>query len=141
MSRITNLASERGAVLIQTAVAITVMVGFGTFVADYGVLWIARHQAQNAADAGAMAGALARAYEDFDDDPPPDAVTSISALTATNMASANRVWGAPAVAFASFEDCPPDVGQPRRCATVDVYRNDENGNPLPTWFGPLLGIS
>ncbi len=52
--RIPNLATERGAVLIHTAIAALVLVGFGTFVVDYGVFWVARHQAQNAADAGRM---------------------------------------------------------------------------------------
>ena len=58
MRRTPNLASERGAVLIQTAIAALVLVGFGTFVVDYGVLWVARHQAQNAADAGGRVGSI-----------------------------------------------------------------------------------
>src|SRR5438093_12680087 len=120
MSRIPSLASERGAVLVQTAVAALVLVGFGTFVVDYGILWTGRHQAQNAADAGAMAGALARAYEDFDD---PPAAGGVADRTATQVAATNQVWGAPAVAFASVEDCPPDVVNSRRCVRVKVFRN------------------
>lgn len=141
MSR-TNLASERGAVLIQTAVAAIVLVGFGTFVADYGVLWIARHQAQNAADAGAMAGAIARAYDDFNDPPNADEVAD---KNAREVAGANLVWGAgrPQTAvFPTFPVCPPDVGPPNRCVQVDVYRNGDNtSTALPTFFGPLLGVA
>jgi hypothetical protein len=141
MSRIPNLASERGAVLIQTAVASLVLVGFGTFVVDYGVLWVGRHQAQNAADAGATAGAIARAYDDFDDPPPADGV---AANAASQVASKNLVWGAssPTTAAVTSFACPPEVGDPRRCVRVDVYRNGDNGSsPLPMWFAPLLGIA
>jgi Flp pilus assembly protein TadG len=140
MSR-TNLASERGAVLIQTAIAVTVMVGFGTFVADYGVLWIARHQAQNAADAGAMAGAIARAYDDFDD---PPAVGGVADLNASQIAAANPVWGAPSAPVTSFT-CPADivaVDPNSRCVRVDAHRDGTDGSTaLPTFFGPLLGIT
>ena len=140
MSRAT-LASERGAVLIQTAVTAMVMIGFGTFVADYGVLWIARHQAQNAADAGAMAGAIARAYDDFDD---PPAAGGVADLNASQIAGANPVWGAPSAPVTSFT-CPADivaVDPNSRCVRVDAHRDGENGSTaLPTFFGPIFGIT
>ena len=55
--------SERGAVLIHVAMAMLVLIGFLTFVVDHGVMWVARAQAQNAADAGALAGAVAMAFD------------------------------------------------------------------------------
>lgn len=139
MSRIHRLASERGAVLVQTAVASFVLVGFGTFVIDHGILSTARQQAQNAADAGAMAGALARAYEDFDD---PPAGGGVASQLATQVATTNLVWGesSPNTAAAASFDCPADVGG-GRCVRVDVFRNGENGSrPLPTLFGNVLSI-
>jgi hypothetical protein len=36
---------------------------FGAFVLDYGMFWVARGQVQNAADAGALAGAAAIAFD------------------------------------------------------------------------------
>jgi len=137
-----TLASERGAVLIQTAVTAMVMIGFGTFVADYGVLWIARHQAQNAADAGAMAGAIARAYDDFFIVPGDS--NGVAAGNASQVATANLVWGAPATAVLPPFDiaCPPEVGAPGHCVRVDVHRDGESGSTaLPTFFGPLLGVT
>jgi Flp pilus assembly protein TadG len=136
-----SFASERGAVLIQTAIAVTVLVGFGTFVADYGVLWIARHQAQNAADAGAMAGAIARAYDDFDD---PPVAGGVADQNASQIAAANPVWGAPSTPVTSFA-CPADVVavEPNsRCVRVDAHRDGDFGSTaLRTWFGPIFGIS
>jgi Flp pilus assembly protein TadG len=41
-----------------------VFMGFSMFVTDLGALWLARGQAQNAADAGALAGAISRAFDD-----------------------------------------------------------------------------
>ncbi len=55
--------SERGAVMIQAAVTMVVLLGFAAFVVDYGVLWLSRDQAQHAADAGALAGAVSLAYD------------------------------------------------------------------------------
>ena len=57
-------ASERGAVLVQAAIVLLVLLAFTTFVFDHGVLWVARNQAQTAADAGALAGAIGLAYDD-----------------------------------------------------------------------------
>ena len=39
------------------------------FVVDHGVMWIARAQAQNSADAGALAGAVTRGFDDFANPP------------------------------------------------------------------------
>ena len=55
--------SERGAVLIHVAILALVLIGFLTFVVDFGVMWVGRSQAQNAADAGALAGAVAMAVD------------------------------------------------------------------------------
>ena len=59
MSRITN---ERGAVLLQVAVALLALLALSGFVFDYGVMWVSRGQAQTAADAGALAGAISLAF-------------------------------------------------------------------------------
>ena len=59
--------SERGAVLIMVAMAMLAMLAFGAFFVDYGVMWASRGQIQTAADAGALAGAVALAYDDAAD--------------------------------------------------------------------------
>ena len=62
----TSIRSERGAILIQVALSMVVLTAFSAFVIDYGVMWVGRRQAQNAADAGALAGAIALAFDDDD---------------------------------------------------------------------------
>ena len=63
MKEQSRLSSERGAVLIQVAVCLLVLLAFSAFVVDYGVMWASRGQAQTAADASALAGAISMAYE------------------------------------------------------------------------------
>jgi putative Flp pilus-assembly TadE/G-like protein len=131
---------ERGAVLVNVAIALVGLISFSALVIDYGVLWSARRQAQNAADAGAMAAAVSLAYVDYDN----RALARTSALT---TARANYIWGAvPDITDAdvTFPPCPP--GSPGAgsdaCVRVDVFRNQRpGGNPLPTIFGRLIGIT
>jgi len=150
--------SERGAVLVQAAIVLLVLIAFTTFVFDYGVLWVARNQAQTAADAGALAGATAMAYDDTTYPPTTDVVrnsAAYAALCASGSSSctstptaANPVWPAQSGASAAVDvlfRCPP--GFSGNCIEVNVYRNGQSGNvivgpswTLPTFFGPLLGI-
>lgn len=129
---------ERGAVLVQTGLALIGLLAMGTLTVDYGMLWVARRQAQNAADAAALAGAISLAFGDPDD---TNRVKSVAVATA----QANTVWGeAPNVTPADvfIESCPPGApGDPDLCVRVDVYRNQERGNPLPVWFGQLVGVA
>jgi hypothetical protein len=127
---------ENGAIFVQVGLAIFVLMCFNVFVLDYGIVWMSRAQAQNAADAGAYAGAIARNYDDFDDPPSP---TGPAAESATQAATANLIWLQPGVSAVSF-DCP--IGITGRCVRVDVFRNGDFGSTaLPTVFGPLLGVT
>ena len=144
---------ERGAILIQVAISIMALTAFTAFVVDYGVLWVARGQAQNAADAGALAGAIALAIDDVDNPPTstrPFNSAKLTALCASRSAScpttapfANPVWPSQTGASSGVEvffDCPP--GFSGRCVRVNVYRNGSSGSvALPVFFGPLLGIT
>jgi Putative Flp pilus-assembly TadE/G-like len=128
--------SEAGAVLVQVAIAILVLTAMSTFVIDHGVLWLSRAQAQNAADSGALAGAIARAFDELTN---PPASNGKAFLSAQGAALANSVWNAAPSAQVSWA-CP--TGVVGSCVRVDVYRNGEFGStPLPTMFGKLLNIS
>jgi hypothetical protein len=130
------LSSERGAVFVQVGIAVFVLFSFMAFVLDYGIMWTSRRQAQNAADAGALAGAFGRGYDDFDD---PPLSGGAAAQAARLVANANLVWQQPGQAVVSFA-CP--AGTTGRCVRVDVYRNGQFGStPLPTVFGPLLSVT
>jgi len=139
-----RLSSERGSILVQVGVAIIVLIAFTTFVADYGLMWVARRQAQNAADAGALAGAIALGYDDFAD----RSDTGPAKQSAHNVAISNLVAAeAPVVDISAniffYPDDPskfPAECADDTCIRVDVFRNQDEGNPLPIWFGQLIGL-
>lgn len=132
--------SERGAVLVHVAIAMIGLMAVTTFVVDYGVMWMARRQAQNSADAAALAGATSLALVDFND-------LAKARQSALDVALLNRVFGeVPDVTPAdiTFPLCPP--GSPGAgtdsCIRVNVFRNQRvGGNPLPTFFGKLVGVN
>jgi Flp pilus assembly protein TadG len=141
MSRLQRLhESERGAILVHVAAALLMLIALSAFAADYGLFWLGRGQAQNAADAGAIAGAIALAYDSAID----TSDTGPAKLSAVTAARANLIAGnQPAVDVAAdvnFVACPDGTAAPA-CVRVDVYRDAAHGNPLPTWFGNLVGVS
>src|SRR5687767_14783341 len=58
---------ERGMTLMFVAVGLTTFLAASTLAIDVGMFMTAKSQAQNAADAGALAGATALAVNDYDD--------------------------------------------------------------------------
>jgi hypothetical protein len=131
-SRRTVYRSERGAVFLQGCVLILALMALNVFVVDYGVLWTARGQAQAAADAAALAGATARAYDMrivMDD--------GVGAV-AQELVNQNPIWKAAGGANVRLDSCPAGVPT---CVTVDVHRDGTFGSvALPRFFAPLLGI-
>jgi hypothetical protein len=132
-----RIRSEDGVSLIHVGMLLFVLMGLSTFVLDYGVLWLARGQAQNAADAGALAGAIARAYDETGPaDPVVGGATWQSAMSA---ATAQKVVGTAPTAVPSWT-CPPFA--PGRCVRMDVFRDGTNGSDvLPTYFANAFGIT
>lgn len=134
-----NSSRERGAVLIHVTVAMLGLLAFSALVIDYGIFWSARRQAQNSADAGALAGAMGLAY----DNPTDFSDTGPAKLSARAAALANLVFGAPPdvniTTDITFPPCPDDGSD--TCIKVDVYRTVARNNPLPTFFARLVGIA
>ncbi len=138
MDRTSRILSQRGAVLIHVAIALLGLIAFSTFVADYGVMWVSRGQAQTAADAGALSGAISLAF-----DGPTDFAGAKQ--RARGVAISNAVFGAaPDVQLTdvTFPACPPGApGPPDTCVKVDAFRNVARGNPLPMFFGQIVGVT
>jgi Flp pilus assembly protein TadG len=131
-----------GAVLVHIAVAILGLLAFCALVIDYGVMWASRRQAQNAADAGAHAGAVSLAFE--------GAGFERARVSAKTVGEVNRVFGAtlnitqgagaPGTAADDISFvCPP--GETGPCVRVNVYRTQARGNPLPTFFAHVAGVT
>jgi len=143
MTRI-DISRERGAVLIHVAVAMLGLLAFSALVIDYGIMWSSRRQAQNAADAAALAGAASLAF-----DAPSD--WDRARLSAQGVGQAHKIFGAsPNITLGSgfstditedisFPPCPPGTTGPQdTCIRVNIYR-DAVKDALPTFFARLFG--
>ncbi len=128
---------DAGAVLVHVVFALLGVMALTALVVDFGVFWVSRGQAQNSADAGALAGAVSLAY----DNPASATDTAAAREVAVTMARRNWVWGAlPSVVPESdvtFGLCPDGVNT---CVRVDTYRTADRGNALPMYFGRLIGL-
>ena len=130
--------ADRGAILVQTAIMMVGLTAFSAFIVDYGILWTARRQIQNAADAAALAAAVSLGF----DAPGDQARARQNALTAVAQ---NPVWGAAAAIGNSditFPACPAgSVGGGGGCVRVQAFRNQGAGNPLSTIFARLVNVA
>jgi hypothetical protein len=126
-------SSERGAILVHVGAALAGLTAFSVLVVDLGAVWVARRQAQNAADASALSAAVTLAYGN-----PTD--TAAAAASAAAIAGAHTVWGEPVTLGGdqvSFLPCPPGLDPlPAQCIRVDV---NNGGAPLPVYFAALVG--
>ncbi|HXW05803.1 MAG TPA: pilus assembly protein TadG-related protein [Vicinamibacterales bacterium] len=109
---------------------------------DVGMLMTARNQAQNSADAGALAGATALVYDDWDDRSPsgPAVVSAMATSTANQVMS-----GDVSVTPDDVEFLTDEFGDPNR-VRVTVHRQPGRGNPLSTLIAqyfnmPTAGVS
>ncbi len=102
---------------------------------DVGMLMTSRNQAQNAADAGALAGATALFFNDYN-----DRSTSGPAVTqAINAAKFNDVMGQDVSIDPSDVTFPTGpTGLNNRVQTM-VYRTGSRGNPVATWIAKFFG--
>jgi hypothetical protein len=90
----TNSNKESGATAVIIALLLFVFIGLAAFVVDLGFLYASRAELQNAADAGALAGARVLYKSDgktLNVDPSPDGAIFVAANTAKQNKSANSI--------------------------------------------------
>src|SRR4029453_10656032 len=110
---------------------------------DVGMLMTARSQAQNSADAGALAGATALGFDDFND----RSATGPAVTNAIDAATKNQVMRNPKTGEGNVSVTPNDVeflndpaGEPTR-VKVTVYPTAARGNPVSTLIARYFGVS
>ena len=126
---------ERGMSFVFIGLGFMAFVAASTLAIDVGMFMTARSQAQTAADAGALAGATALAFNDFDD----RSVGGPAVQSAVNTALANSVIGA------APSTTPADVSFPtgptgNNRVKVNTFRTGARSNPIPTLIGPLFSV-
>jgi Flp pilus assembly protein TadG len=138
MTRLRHLRrDERGASLLYITVGFMAFFAATALAIDVGMLMTARGQAQTAADAGALAGAVALAIDDFDD----RSATGPAVLAAMNTALENDVLKeAVSVVPADVTFPVAPSGESNR-VRVAVFRTAERNNPLSTFIMSVFGMS
>ena len=108
---------------------------------DVGKVMTARNQAQNAADAGALAGATALLYDSYTDrSPGGPAVTSAIAAAQANKVMPNQIEsGIVSVESGDVEFLNDPSGEPNR-VKVTVYRRADRGNAMTTMVARYFGM-
>jgi Flp pilus assembly protein TadG len=130
----TRLRDERGMTLVMVATGMVAFLSATMLAVDVGMLMVARTEAQSAADAGALAGAVALGFDDPDDRTATG--PAVRNAIAASMASDNGVINANVSVF------PEDVTFPVPTQVrVRVQRSSVRGNPLTTFIAPMFGIN
>ena len=128
---------ERGVTLVFVGAGFLAFFAATTLAIDVGMFMAARAQAQNSADAGALAGAIALVYDSYSDRSAGGPVVQ----SAINTAIANTVMGDPVDIQPSDVTFPTDPSGQANRVRVNVFRTMNRNNPLATLIGPLLGVS
>ena len=128
--------AQRGVTLVIVALALVVIAMLAGLAIDMVALYVARSEAQRAADAGALAGAEQFVKSTFTSGGITQAaVTTLATNAATAAAELNKVAGQTLTA-ANITVPAPDFSRPGNpLITVQVSR------PVPTFFMNIIGLS
>jgi len=136
-SRIRHLRrDEKGVTLIIVGASFMALLAATTLAIDVGMFMMARSEAQNSADSGALAGAVALVFNDYNN------------RTSTGPAVQSALGGARAnhVVHGTVSVTPADVAFPtgptglNNRVQVTVRRTKQRSNPVPTLMGPFFGV-
>jgi len=126
---------ERGVTLIIVGAGFMALLAATTLAIDVGMFMMARSQAQNSADSGALAGAVALVFNDFNN----RSASGPAVQSALGGARANQVVaGTVSVTPADVTFPTGPTGQNNR-VHVTVRRTAQRNNPVPTLIGPIFG--
>jgi Flp pilus assembly protein TadG len=127
---------ESGMTLVYVAIGFMTFMAASTLAIDVGMFMTARSQAQNSADAGALAGAVALVRNSWTD----RSITSPAVQGAISTARKNAVFGTAPSVLSTDVTFPNDPsGNPNR-VHVKVYRTAARNTAIPTLIGPLFGV-
>jgi len=126
---------ERGVSIVYVTTGFLAFFIATTLAIDVGMLTTARSQAQNAADAGALAGAIALALDDWDDRSP----TGPAVQAAINAARENLVIGGDVSVDPSDVTFPVAPNGEANRVQVTVHRTAARNNPLSTFIAAVFG--
>ncbi len=143
---------ERGVSLVLSAFGLVVILAMAGLAIDLASFYVARSEAQRAADAGALAGAQAFVSSGYTSGLVSQSVAeTLAAQQAASVGNSNAVGGRnPEISSSGFSTgCPPTAGgdgcfdfsnptDPR--ITVVVQRTAARSDAMPTFFMRIFGL-
>ena len=127
---------EDGFSLVFVGTGMMAFVAVSMLAIDVGQLMTARSQAQNSADAGALAGATALFYNSWTD----RSAGGPAVQNALTTAKKNQVIGGDVNVVPADVVFPPGPSGLNNQVQVTVYRNAARGNPVSTLIAQYFGI-
>lgn len=131
------IRDERGMSLVFVGLGMMGFVAATMLAIDVGMLMTSRAQAQNSADAGAHAGAVALAFVSYTD----RSLTGPAVTSAVSQARGNQVMGANITVLPEEVQFLPDPTGEMNRVRVRVYRDAAHGNPMDTFVARLFGTN
>ena len=119
--------NQRGVTAILVAILLVVLVGFTALAIDIGHLVLARNELQNAADAGALAGARFLYNEDGTE------VNEDANQTAYNAATANMSENLAVEVLCDFENNSGDVQRGHWSFATRTFTPNNSLDPVDLW--------
>src|SRR5262245_56388658 len=137
MSRLQRLREdESGMSYVFIGMGFMAFLSASMLAIDVGMLMTARNQAQNSADAGALAGATALGFDNYEDrSPTGPAVTNARGASTLNQVMAKNV----SVLVEDVQFLNDPTGEPNR-VRVFVRRSAARGNPVSNLIATYFGI-
>ena len=126
-----HVADETGMSMVFVSVGFMAFFAATTLAIDVGLMMSARGQAQNAADAGALAGVTAFVYNDFDD----RTESGPAVQSAINTAISNKVLGGDVEVLPADVTFPIGSGGQYDRVQVNVRKNN-----IPTLIANIFNV-
>jgi hypothetical protein len=128
---------ESGYVLVFVAMTLMTLLGVSMLAIDVGMVMTARTQAQNSADAGALAGAIALLFEDFDD----RSASGPAVQNALAAARGNQVMNQTVSVTPADVTFPPNGGGGLTDRVqVNVFRSAQRSNAVTNLVAAFFGF-
>ena len=136
-SRLRKLAKEEdGFSLVFVGLGFMAFLGVCMLAIDVGMLMTARSQAQNSADAGALAGATALVFNDWND----RSASGPAVTNAVNAALGNQVMSGNVNVTPADVVFLADASGQNDQVQVTVHRDSSRGNAIDTMIAQYFGI-
>jgi Flp pilus assembly protein TadG len=136
--RLQRLAHEEdGFSLVFVGLGFMAFLAVSMLAIDVGMLMTARSQAQNSADAGALAGATALVYNNWDD----RSASGPAVRNALGASRGNQVMAATVSVNPEDVTFPPAPDGQNSRVKVNVFRTTVRGNPVSTLIAQYFGIA